>query len=398
MSSTDLPRGIKLISYARSVRWFGWGFGETLIPIFLFSFSSTFAEAGLLRATYELTALLTLPLIGAWADKVSARSLVILALILYPLVGISYFFAGALGAAIFIVIARGLNGCLWQLENIGASTYFRRIASHKIISTSFGYIDTWANFWWIIAALISVLFVSFVPIHYLLLFIAPFAIIALFVALRAPKDVPVQREKRERTSLFGSYRSAIVEWKTWNGTFWLLGALVLFSSLIEALMWFFIPIEAFIDGTKPALVVLLAVIAAVPSLFGYSLGKLADRSNKYTLIAIGLFGVAVITGGLAVFPQYIFKLIASFLLGVLLQLFSVIQKALVTTLGSPETYGRRGSAFESIANLGDLSAPLVLGISLDILGFSGVSIVVACGALVLSGGYALQRRTSIRTV
>ena len=383
----SLPRGIKIIAWARTIRWIGWGFGEALIPIFIFSFSSSFAEAGLFRSTYEIATLLALPIIGAWADRTSAKYLIIVALILYPLVGVSYFLAGLLGAAIFIVIARAMNGALWGLENIGVSTYYRRLANHNNLGSSFGYIETWSNFGWIIAALIGMYLVSFVPIHYLLLAISPTAIIALFVALRAPRDIS-KNGNGKSDSLVSSYRKAFSEWKTWNNHLWLLGALVIFSAIIEALMWFFIPIDAYISGAKPAMVVLLVVIAAIPTLFGYTLGKIADKKNKYSLIAIGLFGIAVVMMGLAIFPNYAFKLIASFALGVLLELFAVIQKILVTTLGPAETYGQRGSAFESVATLGDLTAPLILGIALDVVGFTNVSTIIASVAIILCISYA----------
>lgn len=84
-------------------------------------------------------------------------------------------------------------------------------------------------------------------------------------------------------------------------------------------------------------------------------------------------------------------LVASFLLGVLLELFGVIEKVLVTVLGPSETYGQRGSAFESIVTLGDLAAPLILGISLDILGFRNVSLTIAGFALFLSFVYLITR-------
>ena len=41
---------------------------------------------------------------------------------------------------------------------------------------------------WIAAAIIGMYLVSFLPIHYLLFAIAPFSIIAYFIALKVPKD------------------------------------------------------------------------------------------------------------------------------------------------------------------------------------------------------------------
>ena len=86
------------------------------------------------------------------------------------------------------------------------------------------------------------------------------------------------------------------------------------------------------------------------------------------------------------------KFFASFLLGIILELFSVVQKSLVTTLGPAETYGQRGGAFESVVALGDLAAPLALGVALDLLGFSNVSFVVAGLAVILGASYVFMRK------
>ena len=273
------------------------------------------------------------------------------------------------------------------------------MARQDSICASFGYIDTWSYFAWIAAALVGLALVPYVPIYYLLAAIIPFDIFAYFIARRAPKDqinsahaaatfIP---KPVPRNPMFETYSKALGEWRTWNTHLWLLGALVLFSGLINALMWFYIPIDAYISGANLQLVVLISVIGAVPSLFGYTLGKFADIRNKYTILSGGLFLVALVGLGLAVFPQYAFKLIASFILGIILELFVIVRNNLVTVLGPSETYGQRGSAFEGLVTLGDLGAPLVLGIGLDVLGFSNISFIVAGVALILGIAYRLTR-------
>ena len=380
----NLPRGVRLIAWARTTRWVGWGFAESLIPLLIFSFSDTFAEAGLFQSTVEIASLLALPIIGVLADRIPSKYLIIGSLALYPLVGLSYFLVGALGLAVFIVVARAINGFTWELENIGASTYYRRATDHSNLASSFGYIETWSHVGWIAAALIGMMMIRFVPIHYLLLLIAPTSIIALFIVWRIPKDSIVSGGDGKKLSLTRSYRDIAKEWLKWDSQLWLLGAIVLFSGVVETLMWFFIPIDAYIQGVNPALVILLGIAGATPSLFGYVFGRLADHNNQYRLMAIGLVFVAAIMIMLAMFPAYIFKLLASFLLGVLLELFYIIQQSLVTVLGPSETYGRRGGAFEIIVTLGSLTAPLIIGITLDIIGFANVSLVIAATSVVLA--------------
>ncbi|MEK7570180.1 MAG: MFS transporter [Patescibacteria group bacterium] len=378
-----LANSIKRIAWMRTVRWLGWGFGEALIPLFIFRFSQSYAEAGAFRAAYDIALLLALPVIGRLADRIPAKSLILFALALYPLVGISYFLAGAFGIGVFIIFARVINGVTWGVEDMAVDTYYRRVAQRRNLGSSFGYIDTWSNFGWIVAAFLGMLLVPYVSIHYLLLIVTPTSLIALWIALRIPRD-SVARPKKFRFAFFASYKKLWDEWRSWDRHLWLLCILVLFTGLIEALMWFFIPIDAYVEGAAPALVVLLTITATIPSLFGYALGKIADHENKHRLVAFGLAIVAVVVLGLAAFPSYAFKLAASFFLGILLEQFSVIQRSLVTTLGSASLYGQRGGAFASVATIGGLIGPLVLGFALDGFGFSGLTIGIAGAALLLA--------------
>jgi MFS family permease len=386
-----LPFGVRLFAWVRAIRWFGWGFGESLLPIFILSFSHTFAEAGLFSSTVEIVSLISLPIIGTWADRVPAKRLVLWSLILYPLVGLGYLLAGIFGLAIFVVLARAVNGFTWELENVGVATYYRRVIDQRNIAASFGYLDTWTNLAWIAAAIIGMFLIFFMPIHYLLFAIAPFSLVAYFIALKAPKDPIVSANEIHQPSIY-SYGKSLKEWRTWTANFWLLGFIVFFSSTINALISFFIPITAYLAGADLPMVVLLGIFGALPALFGYILGRIADRQNRYALIALSLFCVAIVSVWLAAIHSYLLKLCAVFLVGIILELLFVVQSSLITTLGPAKTYGKRGSAFESISTLGDLVAPLILGVALDVLGFSNVAFIIGAFAVVLASIFLFRRK------
>jgi MFS family permease len=388
---TSMPHGVRLFAWVRAIRWFGWGFGESLLPIFILSFSHTFAEAGLFSSTVEIVSLMSLPIIGMWADKVPAKRLVLWSLILYPLVGLGYLLAGIFGLAVFIVLARAVNGFTWELENVGVATYYRRVIERRNIAASFGYLDTWTNLAWIAAAIMGMFLVSFIPIHYLLFAIAPFSFIAYFIALKAPKDPMISDGEIHQSSIF-SYGKSLKAWRTWTANFWLLGLIVFFSSIINAFISFFIPITAYLAGANLPMVVLLGIFGALPSLFGYILGLVADRRNRYVLIALSLFCAAIIAVWLAAIHAYWLQLVAVFLLGIILELLFVVQSSLITTLGPAHNYGKRGSAFESISTLGDLVSPLILGVALDVLGYSNVAFAIGAVAIVLAAFFLLKRR------
>lgn len=390
-TTSAMPQSVKLLAWSRAVRWVGWGFGESLIPIFILGFTHTFAEAGLMRAVVDIAALLALPVVGALADRMSARKLILIGLAVYPLVGLAYYFAGVFGMAIFIVIARALNGLTWEFEDMGINTYYNRVAPKDSLASAFGYIDTWANLGWIAAALVGILLLPFVPIHTLLLMIAPFSIFALLMARRVPPDTPTGTVV-QKPGLLGPYKDALRECRSWSRHLWLLCSLDTFQSIISVLMWFFIPLDAYIEGAKPALVVLMMVVATIPSLFGYVFGRFADKGNKYVLLSAGLLFAALVMAGMAAFPSFASKLVASFLLSLLLEFLSVIQQRLVASLGKDETYGERQGAFGSITTLSGLAAPLLVGALLDSLGFSTTSILLAAGCTLFAIQYFFLRK------
>ena len=399
----SLPANVRLLAWARAVRWIGWGLGEALIPIFLLSFAKSFAETGLLSSTVEIASLVSLPIIGAWADRAPARRLVLWSLALYPIVGIAYYFAGLWGAAICVVIARVANGFTWELENVGIETYYRRVTDSKEIASSFGYIETWSHVAWIAAALVGIWLVQFTPIYVLLLAIAPFAVIAYFIVLKAPKDELIGTQGSgvgadanggialvQARARSNSYMRAFRQLGSWNSRLWMVGALVLFTSIVSNLIYFFLPIDAYVSGANLPMVVLVTVVGALPALFSYKLGQIADRADKFWLISGGLFGIAAAGIGLMLVPHYWFKLVAVFFLGIILELLYVSESSLITTLGPVETYGERGSAFESLTVLGDLGAPLLIGICLDALGFGNLALIIACGAFALAIFYRVM--------
>jgi len=376
-----LAIGLKLFAWARAIRWTGWGFGESLIPVFLFMFSATYLEAGAFRSIYELTMIATLPIAGMWADRISARKVALVAFLLYPLVGLSYFFAGLFGLAVCVLFARSLNGFLYAIEGVSMNTYYRRIAHHSRIGESFGYIDVVSNLAWIAAALIGASLVSVVPIHLLLLLTVPFSILAYFIARRVPPDYPTKKDAHKNpTSFIHAYKTTIKEWSRWSIHSWMLAFLILFLGLIEALMWFFVPISAYLSGIEPAFVVLIMVMGAIPALFNSLLGRIADNVNNYLLISMGLLAIAILMVLMYFFPSFVFKLVVSFIISTILNLFSLVQRKMVTILGSEHSYGAREGAFSVISTLGDVLAPLAIGIVMDAFGFGFVAIGVAVGA------------------
>lgn len=378
-----IPRGVRVITRATAIRWFGWGFAETLIPIFIFSFVHTYATTGLIGSVYDFMFILALPIVGLAADIFPATALIALGLALYVLVGLGYFLAGALGLIIFIVIARLVNGITFALDYVGRETYFRKHVEKNKLASVFGYFDTVTGLWWIIAALIGIVLIRYFSISLLLFMIAPCSIIALIVVMHFRKTNPEKVYTLPKLSLKNSYGAAIKEVQGWSLTMKGLAVFNFFIALAGTVTAFFLPIEAYVQGASLARVMLIGILFAVPPLFGWFLGKWFDIKGT-TIFFYGLVLFAVLLTSIALINTYAWKLAAAFGIGIVLELLALGSGELVTVYTLPEHFGRVGGIMGSITDLGGLVGPLAIGILIDVKGASPAFVCLGITVAILA--------------
>jgi DHA1 family multidrug resistance protein-like MFS transporter len=366
----EIPHGIRVLTFATAIRWIGWGFGEPLIPVFLYSFGSTFAEAGLLKAVYDIAFILALPLIGMAADRMFATTLIAIGLVIYLFIGASYFLAGVTGLVIFAAMARFLNGISFAMDAVGRETYFRRHTPREKLATVFGYFDSVANFWWIMAAIAGIFLIQYIPLHTLLFLITPTSLITLFIVWRFRK----REENKDPISLSvhakGRYLDLLKEIGMWNWKLRSVAAFNFFIAFCGSVVGFFLPIEAYTAGAGLGKTIIIAVVFTIPSLFGWVAGKWFDRKGA----SVFFYSLAAFAGflGLLTFQSaYLWRLVASFAIGVILEVLSVGNNELVTVYSNPEHFGRVGGIVKSVADVGSMMGPLFVGILID-AGGSGV--------------------------
>jgi MFS family permease len=387
MHPEHIPKGIKILTLARGIRWFGWGMCETLIPVLLFSFSHSYVEAGIFRAIYDVVFILALPFVSTLGDRIPAKSLILFALALYPIIGLSYFLAGALGTALFIIIARALNGVTWCCDNIGGDTYLRRFALDSHLSKTFGYLSSLPNFAWMIAALISIPFLPYIKVHYLFLAIVVTSIVAYLVMKRAPIDqVPVQLSKPKYFSHLIESAKGMRHWKV---EIWILAFLAFFVSCLDLLGTFFLPLFTYNTSNDLSRVVIITVVYAIPSALAFWLGMYIDRVSKWVFIAISFFVSSVLLGLLAISSGYFFQVIGIFILGIITVGINLAVQAQVTKVSTVDHYGRIGGLIAGADEFGSILGPVAIGLLTDIGGMritfltlAGIAVAVAVGCFV----------------
>lgn len=398
---TTIPEGVRNLAWTRTLRYIGWGFGDPLIPILIMAATGSYAEAGLIRSSYDVTLLLVLPVLGVLAERYSAKWLVVVGLLLYPFVSFAYVLAGITGTALFFAIARALNGITWGLDSTGIDTYFRRMTPSGSLSSSFGFLDALSDFGYMAAALSSIWLVKFIPIPGLLLLIAPTSLIALIFALRAKTDHPALAKTETKLSLRDSYKITLKEWAEWGTDLRILAALVLFTEVVAVLIEFFIPIDIYLSSGNLTYVILFTVVIALPSVFGYALGQLADHRDKPRLAAFACMLMAVVLFALALPIPYALTIFGGLVLGVLIELLLILQRSIATKLTTEDHWGRLDSVFAVVSGISDLAAPPLLGVALDVMGFGTLTAILGAVALLLALTFALHtkpRKTASETL
>lgn len=360
-SNKEIPADIRLLTMVTSIRWFGWGFAETLIPVLLFSFGNNFAEAGILKAAVDITFILALPVVGMLADKVRSTTLILIGLFLYLFVGLGYFLAGITGMLIFVILARLINGVSWGLDVVGRETYFRRHVSKDKIATTFGYFDTMTRFWWIVSAVLGIYLVKYFTIANLLFLITPFSLVSLLVVINF-------RKKKEHVHIVETQKSSINflrEIKGWN---LLLKSVVGFNTVIAfsgAVVLFFLPIEIYRESGNLTMVILMGIAYALPTLMGWSLGKFFDKRG-YKTLGTSLIVFALLLMSLSFLTGFFWRLAIVLVISMVLELISVGSNELVTVAAKPEHFGRVDGIMKSVMAIGGMMGPIMVGAIIDL--------------------------------
>lgn len=361
----DIPDGIKLVSWATAIRYIGWGSVEGLLPIFLYSFSKSYFGAGFLSSIYDIVFIVSLPFIGMLADRIAGKKTIILGLMFYPFIGLSYFIAGATSMLLFVIIARIMNGLAYALDLTGRNTYFRRHSSFQNASAVFGYFETVTNFWWMAAMITSIWLLSFVKIHVLFLLLIPTVSVAILMIfkLKSEKEEKI-KDGLSNIFTFDYFTKIIWEIKKWNKSLKFITAATFLLAFINTIIEFIIPIYLYKNGASIQYVIFIAVILTIPNLFGFYLGKFLDKKRE---LGVSL-GIALMAILLLSFPFVTFKLFQIFILlgiGVAFQMVILGCNGMITLVSNSEQYGIVSSVMSAVSDIGNILGMMILGYIVD---------------------------------
>ncbi len=380
----ELPKGIRTLTLSTSIRWFGWGLGDAFIPIFLLLFSKNFLETGLLVSVYYIVFFMFLPVAGFLADSIKAKKMILAAMIVYVFIGLGYFIAGLTGAVAFVIIAMGLNGISYSLDEVGRESYFIRHSPKKKISSIFGHFDFITNVGWIVAVFIGFALVKYAnfQIYELLFLIAPTSLISFFVVLRLREKN--KKKKRIKFSVKKAYLKTFKEVKNFGTGLKVIAFLSFVFGILSSIIYYFVPISSYISGNGLVSAAFLALIYTLPYLLGNYLGKIADKRKEKTYF-IGISFLIFLFVLLGFSTDYAILLGIMFFSSAIFELIYLTNKGMITRIAEREHIGEVDGSLNGIAALGAVVGPILFGFLVDIIGlsFSYLSMISLLAAALL---------------
>lgn len=359
-------KGLTIITWATAIRWIGWGFVEALLPIFLFSFAHSYAGTGFLRSIYSVVFLLSVPIIGAMANQVRAKNLILTGLLIYPFIGLAYYFAGLWGAISFIIIARVLNGVSFALDNVGRMTYLRKHENIAYTGSAIGYMQTVSYFWWLASILFSSVLIKYFEIYEFFLLIIPTTLVAFFIMLKVPVDPEHEYSNNwEKFISWRTYKNFLEEIVIWNKD---LKRLAVLNSLLQmtiAIVVFFMPIILFEKGDSFQQIIFFTFIFYVPVLLSGTFGWFADRI-KPEHVTLGFLLLAVLLGLVGFSSSYNLQLALVFFLSAVAVFLRIFVDAEMTRRGDSRKYGTLTGASLEIGELSSIAGPILIGAMIDL--------------------------------
>lgn len=384
-----IPKGVNLLTKATAIRYFGWGLGEAFIPIFILMFSDTFLKAGILASIYDLVFFLSLPIAAYLADNVKAKRIILTGYIMYIFIGLGYFLAGLTSSILFLILARGLNGLSYSLDQTARETYIMRHVPKSKESRVFGHFDFLTSLWWMVAVVIGILSIKYVPIYWLLLFITPTTIISFLIVSRL-KEKPIN--KRNNISILkNAYLKMVKEVKSFDNGLKTLSVLYLGLGVVASIIYFFTPVIAYSKGESMVQAVTIVLAYTLPYLFGDYLGKIADK-YKEKIYLLGIFSLMLILGSLIYISNYFLILITVFIASTIFELMYLTNYHIMARIASRIHLGEVDGSLNLIGSLGAVIGPILFGFLVDNINLTNAYLIIIGITLLLFGFIYAKRK------
>lgn len=297
-----LPRILVLTIISIGIYNFGWGFGDPFFSLYVKEFTDQYTVIGFLSSLMSVVMIVMLFFIGPMLDRCRHQTIIDIAKVGYFFVGLLYFLAGEWSSLSLLVAAVILNGALVPMVWTGTLATLEQYSDERDATLTFGFYATVRQILWGLGLAVALWVVWKFPLHYIFI---PVMICPLLSML-------VTRKVREENTqpFFSALRSVIVEDRIFFRT---IREMKLFATelrwafflvplcyIVYMLGITYIPLYAESQGYNHVQVGLLVLLMSSPYFLSFLTAEIADHSERFRNIIVGLCISSVALFGMAV--------------------------------------------------------------------------------------------------
>jgi MFS family permease len=390
-----ISSGVKLIVFLIFLRMFGWGFSDPFFSIFLKDFSGQYTVIGGFLSFMSIISLLTLIPLLRLADRVKDTAIMSDGEFFYLFTVAAYTAAAFFRSLPLLLIAFILNGIAHPFLVLGSEAYIRKHNGHGGTAGAFGFYNAFNYFGWVLGMALAAFLIPYYTFNTMFLFVLPSVVISFFVLPRV----------KERG--FGSFFAGLKKYfhrrqdfqdiaddfrKLDRRMFFFL-ILAFFDGVITMFQYVFLPLFALALNLDIKHIALLMAVMYFPCVFSFFFAEMADRMNKMTVIASGLFIGAVSFILLTFIVHQALIVILAVMISLSLAIIRPAYNGMITQFSPRRMLGEISGIDNLFVKLGNIAGPILSGVIADMYGIRTSFFLIAfmaaalCVATVLLHGY-----------
>ena len=345
----------------------GLGVFSPILPLFAKNLGASGLWVGLIFAGFAISRAIFMPIMGIYSDKHGRKALMLIGLILFSILSISYLFVHSI---YLLVIIRFLHGFSTALVVPIAISYVSEITKKDKEGKTIGFFNISLFLGMAFGPLFGGFIYDYLGLNYIFIVMFVMSFIALFiVSLFLPNlNISVKKHKNHKLSK-GFLKNNIVV------------ALLVFrfiASVGRGGVMAFLPLFAVSISISPSMIgIIIFINIAVTALLQGAFGRLADKYDRVCLIILGSL-LSVVSLVLIPYTHNLWSLITvSLFMGVGGAISIPASSSIAISVGKEYGMGRSMGTFNTAMSLGMIFAPIISGMVMDHFGIRYIFYVAA---------------------
>lgn len=323
--------------------------------------------------------------IGYLDDKVDENILLIVSKLLYAASAICNFFAWLLNIPILLIIGIVLCGLASPIFFTTSYAIIRKLTNADNATKAFGLFNSCLRWGEVIGALTISLVANNLPIHYMFLFLAFFALVTINWKRNNNSQIN-DREKIADTLLHETdiYEKIEHDLRQYNKTMYMTLILQIMYGIINNMTLLFVPIMASINHMSLSQIAILFAVSYIPQVGSYGLSNIRKKYNKFVVSCLALLLIGILLWLFSMTEQFSMLMVIMLGIGTLLATINPLISGFISSITQARHKAEITGVQEFCTRTGEITGSIIMAITAAIGGMQTGFMITSIGIIAIS--------------